>query len=187
MAPLLKIPIGQMSESLLKEIVRDFGRAPYVEVSVPDALLGGNRSMETFFWQIIDLIDWKQGDYLSMTAPATQALSEKPEYQIYLFEEILAEKLYLLDTRKHAEAIARKDPDRPFSADGFLYDRCGVVAEGREYFERVLAHPEEMPDDISFEPLLNFAADAYRLKTGRDFDCTPSFNYETQSNHPAWA
>lgn len=49
MAPLLKIPIGQMSESLLKEIVRDFGRAPYVEVSVPDNRLGGTRSMETFF------------------------------------------------------------------------------------------------------------------------------------------
>lgn len=99
----------------------------------------------------------------------------------------MAEKLYLLDTRKHAKAIRLKSPERPFSADGFLYDRCGVVAEGQEYFERVLAHPEGMPDDISFEPLLNFAADAYRLKTGRDFECAPAFNYETQSNHPAWA
>ena len=43
-----------------------------------------------------------------------------------------------------------------------------------------------MPADIDFEHLLDLAADAYWLKTGREFGYSPAFDYETKSNTVGW-
>lgn len=51
-----------------------------------------------------------------------------------------------------------------FSVDYFLYVRCCVVANGKEYFEMVVSNPEQMPKDIDFEPLLYLAMEAYNKK-----------------------
>ena len=64
--------------------------------------------------------------------------------------------------------------------------RCAVVAEGKEYFEHILKTPSDLTNEISFEHLLSLAGDAYKLKTGRDFDYLPIFNYETKSNAEGW-
>lgn len=90
------------------------------------------------------------------------------------------------NTRQHALAYKEKQADNSFSADDFLYVRCAVVAEGKEYYESVLKNPSEIPDDVDFEHLLGLAGEAYTLKTGREFDYSPLFNYETHSNLQGW-
>lgn len=72
------------------------------------------------------------------------------------------------------------------SADDFLYARCAVVAEGRNYYEKVLNDSSQMPEDIVFEPLLYLADDAFEMKTGIPFNYVPTYNYETQSNKLGW-
>ncbi len=186
MAHIVKIPISQISESLLNEIMLDYGREPLVEVSLPERYSGDIAATDAFFWQIIEHLDWSQQNHQQVLQPAVQALSEKPSYQIFRFESLLAEKLHRLDTRKHAQAMMQNQPGQPFSGDGFLYTRCAVVAEGKDYFEQVLNCPDDMPADISFEPLLNLASKAYKLKTGNNFDFIPATSYETQSNLAQW-
>ena len=75
-----------------------------------------------------------------------------------------------------------KEEDGYFSADYFLYTRCAVVAEGKTYYEKILKMPSKMPNDIDFEHLLSLANEAYKLKTGKEFNYTPTFNYETHQN-----
>jgi hypothetical protein len=76
--------------------------------------------------------------------------------------------------------------DGYFSADDFLYVRCAAVAEGREYYEKIKENPSELSSDIDFEHILSVAADAYKRKTGRDFEYSPLYNYETRSNVEKW-
>jgi len=84
------------------------------------------------------------------------------------------------------ESYRKKQEDDHFSNDDFLYARCAVIAEGRAYYENVRLNPSEMPGDIDFEHLLGLASEAYKLKTGRDFEYFPIYNYETGSNTEGW-
>ena len=62
-----------------------------------------------------------------------------------------------------------------------------MVANGREFYETVLAKPSEFPKDLDFEGLLNLAALAHERKTGEEpefFDT--SVSYETFSNEAGW-
>lgn len=142
------------------------------------------------FWQIIDLLNWeKEGDDDAVLEPAVEYLAKQPVGIIYQFYDKLSEKLYLLDTRAHAENSGDNayDPDGPFSVDLFLYDRCCVVANGRNFFEKVLADPTLMPKDLSFEALLYIAPEAYERKMDRPMEeYLPSYNYETFSNADGW-
>src|SRR4051812_12101512 len=100
---------------------------------------------EETFWDIISRLDWsKTGDDEAVLEPAVEALSRMPEEEICEFEEILAEKLFELDGETYARNIGKhsfgKSPKR-FSADEFLYARGSVVANGKDYFEQVLADP----------------------------------------------
>ena len=99
---------------------------------------------------------------------------------------MLSEKLFQLDTRQHVNGYLQKQSDGNLSVDDFLYVRCAVVAEGKSYFEEILNAPSDMPGEIDFEHLLSLAGDAYKVKTGRDFDYLPIFNYETKSNAEGW-
>ncbi|MBM7837084.1 hypothetical protein JOC54_000315 [Alkalihalobacillus xiaoxiensis] len=63
------------------------------------------------------------------------------EKQIKQFEEALAQKLYKLDTEKHARAIGEAayiDEETFISPDFFLYARCLVVVQGKEFYEYVV-------------------------------------------------
>jgi len=145
-------------------------------------LLRKNLFSEDDFWKVIDKIDWTKKGLESKTSPAVKMLAKMPMSNIYLFADKLSAKLYHLDTRIHATVYASNEPDNFISADDFLYARCAVVAEGREYYEKVLGDPSQMPDDIVFEPLLYLADDAFELKMGIPFNYVPTYNYETQSN-----
>ena len=141
------------------------------------------------FWQIIGLFNWKKtGDDDAVIKPAVAALARMSEADIERFEDILAEKLYGLDTQAHAREIGEDAyrEGKHFSVDWFLYARCVVVANGRVYYEKVRANPSEMPKDMEFEALLSVGPHAYERKTGRELKHITPLSYETYSNIAGW-
>jgi hypothetical protein len=146
---------------------------------------------EDEFWSIIALLDWNhQGNDKKVLAPAIKALASKSKSAICQFEERFAFLLYQLDTRVHASNTG-EDPYDPksdhISADGFLYARCVVVANGREFYNAVLKNPCKMPKDMEFESLLGLASGAYAVKTGEDFEYSTGCSYESFSNPAGWS
>src|SRR5262245_30561346 len=137
---------------------------------------------EREFWSIIDLLDWKhEGNDKRVLAPAVRALATKSKVGICQFEERIAYLLYQLDTRGHMDATGDG------SADGFLYARCVVVANGRQFYKSVLKDPSQMPKDLEFESLLGLASSAYKLKTGEEFEYCKGCSYDSFSNPIGWA
>jgi hypothetical protein len=146
---------------------------------------------EIEFWRIIELLNWKRtGDDEAVLKPAVRALAKKSPEEIAGFEEIMSQKLFALDTMAHARQMGEDayiDDKHPFSVDAFLYARCCVVANGKEYYESVLADAAEFPEDIDFEALLELASTAYESSTGRAPDSfETSVSYETFSNKVGW-
>ncbi len=148
---------------------------------------------EQQFWKIIQLLDWdEQGDDDAVMAPALAALAEMDELDICEFDSLLCEKLHALDTRAHCRAcyageLDPDDGDDYISADDFLYARCVVVANGFEFYSKVLADPTQMPQDMEFEALLSLAAEAYEQKTGQSYDFVPAISCESFQNEEGWA
>ncbi|MCD0460766.1 DUF4240 domain-containing protein [Roseiconus lacunae] len=147
---------------------------------------------ETKFWKIVSLFDWNQtGDDDAVLEPAVAALADEGADGICQFAEILAQKLHALDTRRHCKACyaGEADPDNGddyISADDFLYQRCVVVANGKDFFEEVLCDPSEFPQDLEFEALLSLTDSAYERATGEEFDHCTAVSYESFQNHEGW-
>ncbi len=152
---------------------------------------------ESTFWKLIESLELVVYEDITEAdlEPICNALAEMSVEDIGKFEEILTEKLYALDSRAHA--IAGIDPRLPslpdgsefISSDGFLYQRCYVVANGKQFYEEVLANPSKMPKGIQyeFESLLYVANGAYQQKTGEeDMPQTSELSYETGSNKKGW-
>jgi len=142
------------------------------------------------FWSIIAHLDWGEtGDDEAVIEPAITALASTSVDLIEGFDDRLAEKLHALDTEAHAREMgqeAYRGPDEDFAVDWFLHARCCVVANGRTFFERVLADPASMPEDEDFEAILWVAASAYHRMTGQEFTHVPPVSYETFSNRAGW-
>jgi hypothetical protein len=149
-----------------------------------------NGLTEKDFWTIIAAFNWSDPeDDAAIMHKAVQILAEKPVRQIYEFQDMLSEKLYALDTRAHAaqtDENAWQDENADFSVDEFLYARCCVVANGREFYEKVLKNPESMPQNLTFESLLTLAHKAYQHKLGKQFRYIPTQNIETFANKKGW-
>lgn len=148
---------------------------------------------DEIFWSVIARFDWANeadDDDDAVIAPARAALSRMSTDAIRQFQEILAQKLFALDTLEHARNIGERsfvDEGAYFSQDEFLYARCAAVANGEAFYQRALVDPEEMPKDTEFEAILYLASSAHEEKTGAELEYHPSTNYETFSNWPAWA
>ncbi len=146
---------------------------------------------EARFWEIIDLLDWdKEGDDSAIIEPAVSALAKLSQSDIYLFKEILNEKLYKLDTKGFAKEIGKdayKGSADYFSKDWFLQARCCVIANGREFFDEVVSNATNMPKDLGFPALLNIAARAYKRKTGKNLVYVTKYSCETFSNENGWS
>jgi hypothetical protein len=143
------------------------------------------------FWSIISLLNFNnENDEEEILEPAIHTLAKMSVKEIKEFEEALSYKLYLLDTKEHAKNIGEYSYDEEtqdyFSADIFLYFRCSVIAEGKEYFELTIKNPQNMPKDNSFEPLLSLASEAYTRRTGKEFEYTTGCDYESFSNVGGW-
>jgi hypothetical protein len=186
MATVLNISINDLSAQFIQDLRASFDTKTKVEIKVQESKHGKGLFSDAQFWQIIKQLDWSKKEYSDIIAPAVLALSQMPMPCIYLFKDFLSEKLYRLDTRQHASVYLKKEGEDLLSADDFLYARCAVVAEGKDFYQKTLKNADEMPSEIAFEPLLNIANEAYKIKTNKNLDYIPSFNYETKSNKLAW-
>ena len=145
------------------------------------------------FWALTSQFAWKYaGNDDKVAAPVVKALAAMPDDEIVGFQNFLTEKLYALDghawARESGDWIWWGEP-RSLSTDAFLYARCVVVANGREFYESVLADPKEIPKNLEFEALLYVAMKAYELKTGSHGDAVrghAAVSYETFSNNAGW-
>jgi Protein of unknown function (DUF4240) len=146
---------------------------------------------EKDFWAVIEQFNWSDSENDEMVmAQAVRLLADKPVRHIYEFQDMLSEKLYALDTLNHAENTgnnAWQGKDSDFSTDEFLYARCCVVANGQDFYDKVLQQADLMPKDLSFESLLTLAHKAYKLKTGKQFRYVPTHNIETFANKKGWS
>lgn len=184
----IKIPLRSLSPGMVQDLQEKYPEA-MVHVEFSNKAIREGLSEERF-WELIALLDWsKAGDDTAIIEPMVNSLAVSPIRHIYEFEDLLSEKLYNLDRLDFARntgASAYQSDDAFFSVDGFLYDRCSVVANGKSFYEQVLKAPEKMPKDKSFGALLRVASLAYKRKTGKEFEYVPAFNYETYANKEGW-
>src|SRR5688500_17473192 len=146
---------------------------------------------EDIFWEIISVFNWKKtGDDDAVLRPALKRLVSMTVDDIQLFAEILAEKLHRLDGIEYASNIGKQsyqDDDKFFSVDYFLYVRCCVVANGKDYYYSVLKNPTDMPKELDFEPLLYLADEAYNKKMKTEDEILETeLSFETFSNKDGW-
>jgi len=187
MTTVLKINLDELNPILIEDLKKQFGKAD-VEIHVREAGASADVLTEERFWEIIALFDWSdEEDNEAVMEPAVEVLSKMSIASIYQFQDTLSEKLRQLDTEIHAQVFMNKHPKGHLSVDDFLYVRCCVVANGKEFFERILQHPEEMPQDLTFSAMLHVASKAYERKTGRAFHYVPALDYETYSNEQGWS
>lgn len=145
---------------------------------------------ENEFWKIIDMFEWKHsGDDEKVLKKAIKYLSKKSDEDLNVFDDILSKMLFDLDGKEYAKNIgedAYVDEESYFSVDEFLYSRCVVVANGKEFYYEVLENPKSMPEDMEFEALLYITSEAFEIKHDEEYDYVPKFDYETYSNKSKW-
>jgi hypothetical protein len=186
MNAVLKIKSFALNSQLVEDIRQQAGQQADIEIRIKNGDNNGNWLTEEQFWALIDTLDWtKEGDDAAVIEPLISALAALPVTNIYRFQDLFSEKLWLLDTRRYAEASLDEGDDH-ISSDGFLYDRCCVLANGKIFYESVLKDPSLWPKGLSFERLLYVASEAYERKTGKKFTYYSIYNYETGSNEKGW-
>lgn len=146
---------------------------------------------EDVFWDIIASFDWeKTGDDDAVLKPAFDSLISMSVNDIQEFADILAEKLYNLDGILYASNIgpdSYRGDNVYFSVDYFLYVRCCVVANGKDYYYHVINNPAAMPKEMDFESLLYFADNVYNAKQNTEGQYLQTkLSFETFSNVNAW-
>ncbi len=180
------MPLRSLNPGLVKDLQEKY---PDAMVSIQEQSPESTPEMDDRqFWDIIAQLDWGRKRSDDIMATAVEALSRYPEEGIFRFDQMLAEKLFTLDGELFARPLGwGGEVNSNFSVDAFLYARCCAVANGKDFYEKVLENPQLIPKEHSFEPLLYLAEKAYRMKTGTDgYDFLPSVSYETFSNHAAW-
>ena len=188
MTTVMTVNMDDLDTKFVENLKRDFAHAA-LEIRVQEQPDHSSTFTAADFWNAIGMLDWtKEGDDAKVVEPVVAYLAQQPLSHVYRFSDILSEKLWQLDTRAHAQVFL-EDPEEEgyLSSDDFLYTRCAVVANGQEYYEKVLHNPGLMPTDLTFEPLLYIALTAYKQKTGKNFTGVSAFNYETYSNKKGWA
>jgi hypothetical protein len=183
----VRLPLRSLNRETLLGLQEKY---PDAEVSV-EVQADKSRSplSEEYFWEIIDLLDWRNEESDdAIIEPAVAHLASGPLRHIFEFADFLSEKLYAFDSLKYAKEIGEDSwaADKYFPVDNFLYARCCVVANGREMYEKVLKDPAHMPKDLTFEPLLYIPSLAYERRTGQKYDYSPAFDMETYSNEEGW-
>jgi len=140
---------------------------------------------EPQFWNIIERLDWSEPeDDQAIMQPAIDYLTQLDLHELESFAEILAAKLYALDSQRYAQNT--EFGTERFSDDMFLYNRCFVVARGKAFYEQVLNNPALMSDEFDFESLLYLVSDAASQKGIDDYPPDTQVSYETFSNEAGW-
>lgn len=185
MINVITVNVDDIDNKFVEDLKKDYAHAD-VNIIVQDQDKSDQFKDEDF-WKIIGMLNWSATSDEAIIAPAVEFLSQQPLPDIYRFADILSEKLWQLDTRSHAQNLLHQQEDDYLSVDDFLYSRCAVVANGKHFFEDILNAPSSMPEDVTFEPLLAVAPEAYERKTGKRFTAVSAYNYETYSNKNGWA
>ena len=187
MNTVLEMPLKELTPNGIQDLQNRFPSATLrIEMNVPQV---AKRMNNAKFWKIINHLDWKTRDTDTILAPAILALSQCSVNEIKVFHDILNEKLFALDGRRFAEALGsnRYTENGSFSVDSFLYARCCVVVNGEKFYQTVLANPAKMPQEYTFEALLNLPNEAFLLKTGKNnYTHQPEIWCETFSNSEGW-
>jgi Protein of unknown function (DUF4240) len=186
MTTVLKVHLADLTTQFIQDLRQKFDVSSEFEIRVSKKKQKAELFSDTEFWHIIAALDGSKTTTEGILAPAVQMLADMPVVNIYLFADKLAQKLYQLDTKAHGVAYLANETDDYLSVDDFLYVRCAVVSEGKTYFEHILKTPSELSSEVSFEPLLNLADHAYKLKTGKPFNYHAICSYETYSNKEGW-
>ncbi|MBK6901430.1 MAG: DUF4240 domain-containing protein [Saprospirales bacterium] len=183
----IRYPLRNLHPDALRDLQEKY---PDAEVRIElDSSRSQDGLTEERFWQLIDLLDWsKEGDNDAVIEPVVKALVGSPVRHIYEFDDMLSQKLFLLDTPAFAREIGASawKPGKYFSVDVFLYARCSAVANGFEYFQKLMKNPALMPKDLDFGALLRIAEEVYVRKTGRQYVYVPAYPVETYSNEEGW-
>ena len=183
----IRIPLSEVTNEFIEALKKKYNGDIRIDIQVVEDEKEDLFS-EDSFWAVIEQLDWSQEEDELILAPAIEFLSQLDPSGIYRFQDILAQKLSLLDKQSYAEQIGEDafQLNQSFSSDNFLYARCCAIANGKSFFEAVLADPTQMPKDLTFEPLLYLAQKAFHKKTGLEFDYFPTTNFETYSNANGW-
>ncbi|MET9849286.1 DUF4240 domain-containing protein [Streptomyces ossamyceticus] len=122
-------------------------------------------------------------------------LSRRSVPDIVCFAERHAEALYRLDQEKFgmlpvAGMTGRDGTPFPQSGDGFLYARCAVVAAGQAVWEGVFFDVDKFAPytstEFDGEWLLYVPDRAYELATGKEWDRSTRYCFESYSNRGGW-
>ena len=140
------------------------------------------------FYCFNDICDWdKCGEDDLVVKPVIEYLSKLEDEEIFAFDDIMAELLYELDSRKLFD-LARKY-DKNVSDDSFLYSRCVGIMNGEEYFKAALQGKVADLWKMEFEAALYVPSQAWALKHGKDPSEYPHVTpqcIETGSNAEKW-
>ncbi len=146
------------------------------------------RDKYDFFWETMELCDWGyEGDDDKVLKPVIEYLSKQDDSIIFGFDDVMAELLYDLDTKKLADQCQKVDPY--MNDDTFLYSRCVALINGPEYYKRVKNGKQKDLWGMEFESLIYVPARAWGLKHRSSVDEYPHLaplNYETGSNKDGW-
>lgn len=189
MTKILELPLQQLDWAAVQALKDEYPNAIFrVESDFPSTAIPMD---EDQFWSIIALLDWNKDQEDDILEPAIHALSQLSDESIFGFHELLNQKLFALDARKYAEHLGsnRFAPAEGnfFSVDDFLYSRCGVIANGRQFFGEVLEVPTLIPKEFTFESLLYVPEKAWEAKhLNVEYDYFPETSYETFSNMEGW-
>lgn len=181
----INVNVKDLTPQAIQALQDRFGNAD-LEIKVHQTPEEGARLSKKECWSLIELLDWsfEEEDDQKVVAPLVDKLSSLSVANIYQFADWLAEKLWRLDTAKHAQVFLEEEGY--LSVDDFLYARCAVVANGEEFYNQVLENPSEMPVVVTFEPLLYLPQVAFFKKMGEKMVYIPLFNYETYVNRQGW-
>lgn len=186
MSEIIHIDVEDLNTDLIEEIKEKYrGAKLQIKVSVQPF----DSEEEDWFWQVIAKLDWeKAGTDKEVIKPVIDYLSEQSNDRIFLFQDILSQKLHALDGQDFAEEIGKNAYGKVdyFSGDEFLYIRCAVVANGRNIYEKVLKKPSRMLKNKSFSVLLYLAERAFLQKNKVELNRLPAYNYETFFNEGGW-
>lgn len=186
MSEIIHIDVEDLNTDLIEEIKEKY-RGAKIQIKV--SVQAFTSEEEDWFWQVIAKLDWKKTEVdEEVIKPVLNYLSERSNNRIFLFQDILSQKLHALDGQKFAEEIGKNAYGKSdyFSGDEFLYIRCAVVANGRNTYEEVLKKPSKMLKDKSFSILLYLTERAFLQKNKVELNRLPAYNYETFFNEDGW-
>lgn len=188
-----KLADAASCEAEVAKIIAEKKKKGYQEIkegeAVPQKIVAQYRPMdEELFWEILNSFNWKKsGDDEAVMLPAVKRLAALSADDIFAFDDILAEKLYRLDGKQYASACYPGQDTNYISGDAFLYDRCSVLINGREFYEEVVSMPEKWPVGFEFESLIYLPQQAYTRKTkDEQYPHRTPLSIETCSNKAGW-